>query len=175
MIMTDGMFAMQNIGGTGQDCWAFLASGTMPTPAQLAAWYSNYEYFGYSATGTPTIIRLVSSKYANGVILATAGYVMPEIGFKDGYLSFPFALLTPREGGTVITSGTPTWGGIVYGCLGESGFANNKCLAFHLAVFSVGNEFSNADVILKGGNVTAGSVFKLSDLNIPYGGSNILC
>lgn len=175
MIMTDGMFAMQNIGGAGQDCWAFLASGTMPTPAQLAAWYSNYEYFGYSATGTPTIIRLVSSKYANGVILATAGYVMPEIGFKDGYLSFPFALLTPREGGTVITSGTPTWGGIVYGCLGESGFANNKCLAFHLAVFSVGNEFSNADVILKGGNVTAGSVFKLSDLNIPYGGSNILC
>ena len=174
MIMTDGMFAMQNIGGAGQDCWAFLANGTMPTPAQLAAWYGNYEYFGYNATGTPSIIRLVGTKIAKGVILATAGYVMPEIGNKDGYLSFPFASLTPREGGTVITSGTPTWGGIAYGCSGDSSFAKNKCFAFHLAVFSVGNEFSNADVILKGGNVTAGSVFKLDDLNIPYGGSNIL-
>lgn len=175
MIMTDGMFAMQNIGGAGQDCWAFLANGTMPTPALLAAWSGNYEYFGYSATGNPSIVRLVGAKIAKGVILATAGYVMPEIGYKDGYLSFPFASLTPREGGTVITSGTPTWGGIVYGCLGESGFASDKCLAFHLAVFSVGDEFSNANVILKGGNVTAGSVFKLNDLNIPYGGSNILC
>ena len=61
MIMTDGMFAMQNIGGAGQDCWAFLANGTMPTPAQLASWSGNYESFGYSATGNPTIVRLVGS------------------------------------------------------------------------------------------------------------------
>ena len=175
MIMTDGMFAMQNIGGAGQDCWAFLANGTMPTPAQLAAWSGNYEYFGYSGDSFPSITGLVGTKYANGAILATADYVMPEISHKDGYLSFPFALLTPRGDSTVITSGTPTWGGIVYGCLGESGFAKDMCVAFHLAVFSVGNEFSNADVILKGGNVTAGSAFKLNDLNIPYGGSNILC
>ena len=175
MIMTDGMFAMQNIGGAGQDCWAFLANGTMPTPAQLAGWSGNYEYFGYNSTGNPSIARLVGAKVAKGAFLATADYVMPEIGFKDGYLSFPFSMLTPREGGTVIISGTPTWGGIVYGCLGESGFTKDMCVAFHLAVFSVGDEFSNADVILKGGNVTAGSVFKLNDLNIPYGGSNILC
>lgn len=174
MIMTDGMFAMQNIGGAGQDCWAFLANGTMPTPAVLAAWSGNYEYFSYNVTSNPYITRLVGPKVCKGVILATADYVVPEIGIKDGYLSFPFALLRPREGGTVITSGTPTWGGIVYGCSGESGFANDKCVAFHLAVFSVGDEFSNADVILKGGNVTAGTEFKLNDLNIPYGGSNIL-
>lgn len=174
MIMTDGMFAMQNIGGAGQDCWAFLANGTMPTPAQLAAWYGNNEYFVYSSND-PSITSLIGTKYAKGAILATAGYEMPEIGFKDGYLSFPFTLLTPREGGTVITSGTPTWGGIVYGCSNAAGFTGNMCSAFHLAVFSVGNEFSNADVILKGGNVTAGNVFKLNDLIIPYGGSNILC
>lgn len=174
MIMTDGMFAMQNIGATGQDCLAFLANGTMPTPAQLAAWYDNNEYFFYKG-GDQSITNLVGTKYAKGAILATAGYVMPEIGFKDGYLSFPFTLLTPREGGTVITSGTPTWGGIVYGCTSEAGFTDNICSASHLAVFSVGNEFSNADVILKGGNVTAGNVFKLNDLIIPYGGSNILC
>lgn len=175
MIMTDGMFAMQNIGGAGQECWAFLANGTMPTPEQLAAWSGNREYFYYSRTGEPSITDLVGTKYAKGAILATADYVMPEIGNKDGYLSFPFALLTPREGGTVITSGTPTWGGIVYGCEGESGFVNSTWRAYHLAVFSVGDEFSNAEVILKGGNVTAGNVFKLNDLNIPYGGSNILC
>ncbi len=175
MIMTDGMFAMQNIGGAGQDCWAFLANGTMPTPAQLAAWSGDREYFFYSSAGNPSFTDLVGTKYAKGAILATADYVMPEIGFKDGYLYFPFASLTPREGSTVITSGTPTWGGIVYGCTSEAGFVYNTCRAFHLAVFSVGNEFSNADVILKGGNVTAGKVFKLNDLIIPYGGSNILC
>lgn len=174
MIMTDGMFAMQNIGGAGQDCWAFLAEGTMPTPAQLAAWSGNFEYFGYSI-GNATIAVLVGTEYAKGAILATASYVMPEIGYKDGYLTFPFASLTPREGGTVIISGTPTWGGIVYGCSDGAGFADNVCVAFHLAVFSVGNEFSNANVILKGGNVTAGNEFKLNDLIIPYGGSNILC
>ena len=175
MIMTDGMFAMHNIGGAGQDCWVFLANGTMPTPAQLAAWTNGYEYFGYSGTGNPTITGLVGTNYAKGAILATVDYQVPEIGNKDGYLSFPFASLTPQAGGTVITSGTPTWGGIVYGCVGASGFANNTYNAYHLAVFSVGSEFSNADVILKGGNVTAGNVFKLNDLNIPYGGSNILC
>ena len=174
MIMTDGMFAMQNIGGAGQECWAFLANGTMPTPAQLAAWSGNYECFTYSGNGYPSITDLVGTKYAKGAILATANYVMPEIGNKDGYLSFPFALLTPREGDNVITSGTPTWGGIVYGCEGVSGFVNSARRAVHLAVFSVGNEFSNADVILKGGNVTVGNLFKLNDLNIPYGGSNIL-
>jgi len=130
MIMTDGMFAMQNIGGAGQDCWAFLANGTMPTPAQLAAWSGNYEYFFYSVNGEQSITGLVGTKYAKGAILATAGYVMPEIGNIDGYLSFPFALLTPRAGGTVTTSGTPTWGGIVYGCLGESGFTKDTCLRF---------------------------------------------
>ena len=174
MIMTDGMFAMQNIGGAGQECWAFLANGTMPTPAQLAAWSGDCEYFAYSI-GDSTITGLVGTKYAKGAILATVDYVMPEIGNKDGYLSFPFGSLIPQDGGTVITSGTPTWGGIVYGCTSEAGFVQNMSFAYHLAVFSVGNEFSNADVILKGGKVTAGNEFKLNDLNIPYGGSNILC
>ena len=96
-----------------------------------------------------------------------------DIMLKGGYIFSAFSKATATP--TILVSGSPTWG-LMLVEHSATPLDGSQCLtgtnawsyACRLYLFSVGATGSGADLILPGdGSVTAGQVFRMSDIKIP--------
>jgi hypothetical protein len=97
---------------------------------------------------------------------------------KGGFIFSAFSKATATP--TILVSGSPTWG-IMLARDGSAPVDGSQSLtgtnvwgyARRLYIFSVGATGSGADLILPGdGSLTAGQVFRMSDVKIPI--SNVI-
>ena len=179
MIITDGLLQYQMPGIEGKTMFFGLCNGTIPTPAAVAAWAGTGDK-GFSlanGSGAAMLSTLRALAGVNATQLAFVEYKLPinALTFLNGNIKIPLATLQPNSGGLVNTTGTPTWGYCICGNYNKTDINNPYGIGYYYFQFTVGDEFSNAEVMIKNGVLTAGNIFKMNDLTIPFGGSNLLC
>ena len=100
----------------------------------------------------------------------------------DGKIIFPFADAAPAQRGFVFKDATPTWAFCIWNraavtnsveiFLTTSTAAHAAC--FNIALLTVGDENSNADLKIVGGQLYAGSIFSPANFEASYAGTNVL-
>ena len=176
MMITDGQLLFEGW-GYGGTSWGYKGVAViLGTGAMLDA-----NALVNACTYTASQQRVFSAKALNTYLRTTLGRTInvdacfanvKDIMLKGGYIfaAFSKASATP----TILVSGSPTWGIMLV----QDGTSvdGSQCLtganvwtyACRMYVFSVGAAGSGADLILPGdGSVTAGQVFRMSDIKIP--------
>lgn len=186
MIVTDGQLAWEAMAcspsaSAGLGVGVLMGSGALPDLTAMhtalkssnSSWAAGRRELGNGqAIGNYLKTTLARTLFVDVVFTDVGEHMIP-----NGYILYNFSKSAVAP--LISVSGTPTWCMLFRPALGVSvsvtQFTSDTSLFWrHACVFSVGAPASGAEMILPGsGSVTAGQVFRLSDLAIPI--SNLLC
>lgn len=183
MMITDGQLLFESwvYGGTS---WGYkgvaviLGSGAMlDANALLTA--STVVTSGQRLFAIPNMNTYLRTTLGRTINVDACFANVKDIMLKGGYIFSAFSKATATP--TILVSGSPTWG-IMLVAHAINPVDGSQCLtgtnvwtyACRMYLFSVGAKGSGADLILPGdGSLTAGQVFRMSDIKIPI--SNVIC
>jgi hypothetical protein len=182
MIVTDGFIkSLVDCDAAAGGVILALCTGNKPTLEQLRKDYAVVDRLYFQGPTEPTLRTIVPKLGGDIVTRAYWSTLMPTVG--RGSVKFPLSTTAVATPGFVFQDATPTWAMLMWGrgCVTNSvaiwNVVNTAAHAacFNLAILSVGDENSSADIKIKGGKVFAGSLFKPADIEIKYAGDNVVC
>lgn len=181
MIVTDGFIkALVDCDTVASGMILGLCNGPMPTLESLRKDFNVADRVYFQGPTEPTMRTIVSK--LGGDIITRSYWNTLKPKAKDGKIIFPFADAAPAQRGFVFKDATPTWAFCIWNraavtnsveiFLTTSTAAHSAC--FNIALLTVGDENSNADLKIVGGQLYAGSIFSPANFEASYAGTNVL-
>lgn len=182
MIVTDGFIkALADADSVDSGMIFGLCTGQMPTLESLRVDHGVVDKIYFQGPTEPTL-RTIVPKLGGDIISRTYWATLKPIA-KDGKIIFPFASsFAPVQRGFVFRDAVPTWAFCIWG---RAAVTNSVAIwlptptaahaaCFNIALMSVGDENSSADIKIVGGKLFAGSIFNPANFEAIYAGKNVL-
>ena len=181
MIVTDGFVRMMHDADnmTPSGVVFGLCTGQMPTLESLRVTHSVVDKIYLNGPTEPTLKTIVPKQ--GGDILTKVYWATLQPIAGKGLLKLPLSA-APTQKGYIFKEAVPTWAFAIWNraqSVNSIAIWNASATAAHgpcysIALMSVGDENSSADIKIVGGKVFAGSVFQPADINISFAGPNVL-
>lgn len=181
MIVTDGFIkALVEADAVDSGMVFGLCTGQMPTLESLRRDHAVVDRIYFQGPTEPTLRNIVP-KLGGDIVTRTYWATARPIA-REGKIVFPFAANAPAQRGFVFKDAVPTWAFCIWNRAAVTNSvaiwlptpASAHAACFNIALMSVGDEHSNADIKIVGGKLFAGSIFNPANFEASYSGTNVL-